>query len=226
MFLAKLTGSVRGQSVPNLAEGEPGQPIGINPRGDVCVAQGLPPKSELVRMGKTWTCTIATGSAFTFVATWPTTRAELVLYNGNPIGGPSLVMDSAFLTNITSQAAAQPYSLLGQLAQGAGASPAVASPTNDTAQLIYSRSGKFNYTGGVLRAVANTAFALANRWEILGNSAISPMTTNLGASIYVDLFGGFIVPPGAVMCFAGLAGTAAGTAILGATWHEVQLTLP
>lgn len=213
-------GVVRGTNRPSFTEGTP-VPEQLNGGGERIVTQGLPPKSELTRLGNTWTCSIATASAFTFVAVWPTTRAELVLYNNEPDGGKSYIVDSAFLVNITSQAAAQPFSLLAQLAPPKTA----AAPTSDANQLIYSRTGKPNYSGRALRAVANTAFAVANKWEIIGNAAVSPMTTNLGNSIYVDLYGGWVVPPAATFCLAGLAGTAAGTAICGVTWHEVQLAI-
>ena len=128
------------------------------------------------------------------------------------------MIDSAFLVNITSQAAAQPFSLLAQLV------PAPAAPTDDTAQLITSRSGKSNYGGNAKKAVAQTTM-IANNWELIGNAAVSPMTTNLGNGIYVDLYGGWIVRPGSMLGLAGLAGTAAGTAIIGVTWHEVMLNL-
>jgi hypothetical protein len=70
------------------------------------------------------------------VNAWPTTRAELVLYNGEPAGGKSYVIDSAFMADISSAAAAQSKALLAQLVAAATA------PTDDTAQLITSRSGR------------------------------------------------------------------------------------
>lgn len=196
-------------------------PFAVNNRGDHLVAQALPPKAELVRLGTTWTARIATGSAFTYVAAWPTTRAELVLYNGEAAGGKSYVIDSAWLYGVTSMAAAQPITLICQLV------PAVATvPANDTAQLITSRSGKANYTGNARRAVANTAAGqTTNLWEVIATSLVPSPTTNLGAAVYADLYGGFIVPPGGVFALNAVAGTAAGTAIIGVTWTEVQLTL-
>jgi hypothetical protein len=116
-------------------------------------------------------------------------------------------------------AAAQPMTLLGQLVAAATA------PTDDTNQLITSRAGKPNYGGKVKKAVANTTMGqLANKWEVLA-SAQPNMTTNLGAAVYQDLYGGFIVPPGGGFALAGVAGTAAGTAIIGVTWHEIVLDL-
>ena len=223
MFLAKLLGSCRRLILPDYAEGEPGQTIALNSRGEALVSQGLPERAELVRLGSSWGAQIPTGSAFTFVAAWPTTRAELVLFNGEPATGKSYVIDRCWLSNITSEAAAQPYSLLGQLVSRV---PALTAPTNNTAILKQALNGnKLAYTGNALLALANTSFCAANQWFPLGTGNESPMTTNLGASLEALCYGRYIVPPGAVFGLAGIAGTAAGTAILGVEWHEVQLPL-
>jgi hypothetical protein len=214
-------GNVRRTAVPDYNEGST-SPLGITARGEQLMVQALPPKAELVRLGNTFSVAIATGNAFTYVAAWPTTRAELVLHNGEAGGGKSYVIDSAFMVDITSAAAAQAKTLLGQLV------PSGAAPTDDTAQLFTSRSGRgvygATYPGRAKRAVANTAFAIANKWEVLA-SVVNPNTASIGSALVAELYGGWIVPPGGVLCLAGLASTAAGTAIIGVTWHEVQLPL-
>lgn len=217
MSLASLVkGWVRKYAASEYADGD--APVSMNPRGDVCVASALPLKSELTRMGNTWTCTIATGSAFTYVNAWPTTRAELVLFNGEPSGGKHYLVESAFMVDVTSAAAAQSKCLIGQLAL-----TGIAAPTDDTAQLIYSRSGKRAYSGQAKRAVANTAFCLANKWEILASVNGNANTASIATSCFADLYGGWIIPPGGCLGLAGVASTAAGTAIIGVSWSEVQL---
>lgn len=197
------------------------QSFASNNRGDHRVAQSLPPMTELARLGKTWTTKIATANAFTYVAAWPTTRAELVLYNGEAANGASYVIHTAWMYGITSMGAAQPITLIGQLVPVAGTVP-----TDDTAQLIVSRSGRGAYTGKAKRALANTAAGqVANQWEVLATSLVPSPTTNLGAAVLANLDGGWIVPPGGVLALAGIAGTAAGTAIIGVTWSEVVLNL-
>jgi hypothetical protein len=192
----------------------------MNTRGDLSVAAGLPPKSELVRYGNSWMTATPTANAFTYVAAWPTTRAELVLFNNEVGGGKAYMIDSAFVYGITSMGAAQPLTLIGQMV-----APGIAAPANNTALVITSRSGKPNYGGKALKAIANTAFALANAWEVLATSLVPAPTTNLGAAVQVELAGGFIVPPGGAFCLNAVAGTAAGTAIVGVVWHEVQIPL-
>jgi len=211
---------VRKLNVPGYADSAEIPPAG-NDRGEILLAQSLPERSELTRLGASWGAQIPTASAFPFVAAWPTTRAELVLNNGEPANGKSYIIDRCWMTNITSQAAAQPYSLLGQLAP---ANLGIAVATDNAAILRYQLAGKLKtYNGNAKLALANTAFALTNLWFILGNNVMSPMTTNLGGSLEVNVYGRYIVPPGAAFCLAGLAGTAAGTAICGCEWHEVQL---
>jgi hypothetical protein len=220
--LSGLLARVRKNSTLAYSEGDEKIPA-MNPRGELIVSAGLPDRSELVRLGSSWGAQIPTGSAFTFVNAWPTTRAELVLNNAEPAGGRTYIIDRVWMSNITSQAAAQPFSMLAQVAP---AVLAVAAAADNAAVLRQSLSGRIKgYNGNARLALANTAFALANQWFTLGNAAISPMTTNLGASIEAHVYGKYLVPPGAAFCVAGLAGTAAGTAICGVEWHEAQLDL-
>jgi hypothetical protein len=217
-MLAALVARVMGKSRPNYADGS-FAPV-MNPRGDISTAEGMPLKTEITRQGNTWTCCIATGSAFTYLNAWPTTRGELVLYNGD--SQLSYVIDSVFMVDITSAAAAQSKSMLAQLVPPGNIGTV---PTQDTTQLITSRSGRAAYGGAAIRAVANTAMGqTANRWEIVGSVTV-PNTASISAAIYEDLFGGWIVPPKGGIAFAGVASTAAGTAILGCTWHEILLPI-
>ena len=213
---------VRKIAVPSYSDGDEKIPA-MNDRGEILVSEGLPERAELVRQGNSWGAQIPTGSAFTFVNAWPTTRAELVLCNAESAGGKTYIIDRVWMTNITSQAAAQPFSILAQLAPVA---LAIAAATDNTAVLRQSLTGRVKtYSGRAALALANTAFALTNQWFTIGNAAVSPMTTNLGHSAEALVYGKYLVPPGAAFCIAGLAGTAAGTAICGVEWHECQLAV-
>jgi hypothetical protein len=193
-----------------------------NNRGDLAVAQALPSAADLVRLGASYQAVIASANAFTYVAALPTTRAELVLYNNAGVGGPSIVIDSAWMFNVSSQAAANPITLVVQNC----AAGLVAAPTDGTTTIVQtSLSGKtagLTRVGRALFALANTAFALANHWEVVAANAA---TATLGLSVTADLRGKYIVPPTGAFCLAGVAGTAAGTAVIGVVYHEVQLTL-
>ena len=211
----KLQAVVRRGSAADYAAGD-NYPV-MNNRGDVSVAQGLPSKTELSRLGR-WSVAIATGSAFTPVAAFPTTLANLVLYNGDST--KTFVVDTIWAVGITSIAAATSFTLLAQLSTAG-----VAAPTNDTAQLITSTSGHGTYAGNAKRAVANTAFAIANKWTVVGQSSGHPSTA-IGACAFADVFGGILIPPLSCLGVNLVASTAAGTAIQGIDWYELVLPLP
>lgn len=218
-YSTKIFGWVRKLYAQDYAEGE-GQ-LAINTRGDLSVVQGLPPRAELVRLGKSWNASIPTGSAFAPVAAWPTTLANIILYNGEPAGGKTYVIDRAWAAAITTIAAASSFALL---AQNVGNQPTVAAPANNAAVLKTSSNCRNNYDGNARLAIANSAFAIASQWDVIAAMAASP-SASIGASTYADLYGAYVVPPGGVFCLNVVASTAAGTMIQGLSWHEVQLPI-
>lgn len=215
--LQGLLGRVRKLIVPTYSDQDEKIPA-MNDRGELLVSPALLPKTELARLGQTWNVKIATASAFTHVAALPTTRAELVLFNGEAAGGKSYVIDSVWHLGITSMAAAGSVALLGQIVPNATA------PTDNTSQLITSRNGK-TYNGYAKRAVAQTTMT-ADKWELLASSnSGGGATAQIGLATIAELNGGWILKPGDMLGVNVVAGTAAGTAIMGITWHEVQLPI-
>jgi hypothetical protein len=220
--LSALLGRVRKLVVPTYGDATDNPPA-INDRGELLVSKVLPDRAEITRLGRTFTRAIPTGSAFTHVAAWPTTRAELVIQNGEAAGGKSYVFDSVWAANAaTSIAAASAYTLLGQIVN---ANPAPAAVTDNTAVLTWNRSGNGTFTSLSKAAVANTSYGVASKWEVLPAPSQAGAAASIGLAAYADLWGSWILPPGGIMLFNLVAGTATGTAILGATWHEVQLPI-
>lgn len=204
----------RGASAANYGDGA--NFAAMNNRGDVCVALSLPPKAELVRLGNTWDVRIASGSAFTHVAALPTTRYELALYNGDPT--KSYVIDQVYHLSVSSMAAAGSIAIIGQVVSG------IAALSDDTAQLITGRSGR-TYGGNAKRAVAGTTM-VANKWSLLATSnSGGGATAQIGLGSLAEINGGIILKPGDTFGVNVVAGTAAGTAIMGIVWHEVNLQL-
>lgn len=211
---AELQGNVRTTSREDLAAGV--QNVYLNNGGDVIVAQGLPPLAELARLGQGWSVRTPLANAFQPVAAMPTTLANIVLYNGHAT--KSLIISNVWAVTQTSIAAATSFSLLAQISNAG-----VAAPTDNTAALITSRSGKA-YGGSSKRAIANTAFAIADKWTCVGTSEGHPSTA-IGAGAFADLLGGWIVPPAACFCVNIVASTAGGTMIQGIDWFEAELDL-
>lgn len=210
-----INGLVRLGSIPNYNDGSTSQ-MAINTRGEQLQANAIPLKAEYVRMGNSWTCQIATGSAFTNVATMPTTRAELALYNGNANPGPTLVIDAIWCFSLTSITAAAGITLIYQVAASAAAL------TDDAAQLINSPVGK-PYGGLAKRAVAVTTMT-ANKWAVVGCSAAGP-AASIGHGVYAEINGGIQVRPGATLGLNAVVGTAVGTSLIGVAWHELILPI-
>ena len=205
---------IRGNDTQTYGSGST-TPWEANARGEGLVAQGVPSKTELASLGHTWNLSIATGSAFTHVAAMPTTLAELVLYNGEPGTGRHYVINSVWYVAISSIAAAANVTLLYQVG------PAIAAPTDDTAQLIWSPSGASNYGGAAKRSVSDTTFT-ANKWAALAASPAGA-AASIGLGIVAEVNGGIIIGPGASLGLNVVAGTAVGTAILGVNWSEVEM---
>lgn len=221
-----MLGLVRGGAVASYNEGQQATPA-VNPRGEWLVSQGLPERSELVRMGNSYSAQIALANAFTFVAALPTTRAELVVYNAAASGGKSLLIDRAWMLTTGAQTAAQHMVLLGQLSPS---TPVIAAPTDGTTTIVQTsllgnKGVALSRVGVAKFALANTAFALADHWAVLGQAFTTVATTNIGASVTADVYGRYIVTPGAAFCLAGLASGATGTAVIGVEYHEAQLQL-
>jgi hypothetical protein len=210
-----MFGVVRRGAVPDYNDGSTSQ-IGINPRGEQLIVRALPEKAEYTRLGNSWTCQIATASAFAPVATMPTTRAELALYNGNPNPGSTLVIDAIWYFALTSQAAATGATLIYQIV------PDAAVLTDASAHLISSPVGKV-YGGLVKRAVAVTTM-IANKWAVVGCSGTSA-AASIGHGVYAEIGGGIQVRPGATLGLNAVVGTAVGTALIGVSWHEIYLPI-
>lgn len=210
-----IYGFVREASIPDYGAGATSQ-IAINDRGELLVAQALPPKAEIARLGRTWSCTIPTGSAYTNVADMPTTRAELALYNGYATTGPTLVIDSVWFISLTSVTAAAGVTLIYQVA---GAAAAL---TDNTAILINSPVG-LTYGGLAKRALAVTTMT-ANKWAALA-SAPAGAAASIGLGVVAQVDGAIQVRPGATLGLNAVIGTATGTSLIGVAWHEVQLPI-
>ena len=105
MAIASLIARVCGKFRPNLADGN--NVVCQNPRGDLSLAQGLPERTELVRMGQSYSAQIPAGSAFTLLITIPTTRAELALQNAAATDSNIvLVIERFWVKAVTSMASA------------------------------------------------------------------------------------------------------------------------
>lgn len=206
------TFEVRGNSRDEYGAGSDSDAL-ITKGGEQIVAQGLPHKLELSRLGTRWNMTIPTGSAFPNVAAMPTTRAELALYNGETSGGKSYVIDRITFLSLTDVTAAAAATIVWQVG-------APAALTDNTAVLINSPLGMV-YNGRGLRAMAVTTM-VANKWT-LAESENTGAAKTIGMGIVAEVAGEIVVRPGFTLGVNVVVGTATGTSLMGISWVEVDL---
>jgi hypothetical protein len=216
-MLASLVARVLGRSRPNYGDGS-FAPY-MNPRGDLSVAHGLPERTELVRMGASYSAQIPAASAFTLLITIPTTRAELALQNAAPLDSNIvLVIERFWVKAVTSMASACALTPLSQLVV-----PGTTLVADNAAVLRTSLSGRGNYSGVGTLCIASTATGcLTDKWNH-HESAFVSATTNIAATKEVNCYGKYLVPPGGNFSMNAQESVSGGTAIMGVEWHEALL---
>jgi hypothetical protein len=215
-MLMKIAGRVRGLFAGNYPENREDEQFHLNTRGDQLVAQALPEQTEIVRLGESWQVILSSGVAP--LTALPTTTAGLTLWNGEPAGGKSYVMDSVAVyegvVDATQSNMSTVFVMLGK--------PPV-TPPSDAALVIRSLSGR-TY-GGRARTVAGGT-VVNDGWFPCGTSAPAAAAAAGSAWKVIDwpLRGMYVVPPGGSFNahVAKVAATAAQCFIC-MRWHEVQL---
>lgn len=185
----------------------------VNSRGDSLVALGLPPLAEVVRMGESYG--VVQASAVAPVVALPTATAQVSLWNGEPDGGKSYVIDSVFATVVVSAGAATGIGLAGMLNKGRVSAMTADLTPFGLAGHAYAGKGKVDLAATVVD----------DGWHPIGNSVVGP-ASQIGLNVDVKVNGLYIVPPGGAFSIAALANTVTTITVkMGIRWHEVQLDL-
>lgn len=209
---AKLMALVR--ATADLVRKDQGEstPLIANSRGDLQIAQALPPRAELVRMGRSWLCRATTPVAP--VTALPTTTAQLTIYNGEPDDGAPYLIDVLLGVITTSAAAATGYGFAACMHVG---KPATVLTDGGLAKR--SLSGRPASQTKARLAVGQTV--VDDGWFPVGDAVIGP-ANNLGMAKWQVLDGLIIVPPGHTFSMAQMANTGASiVGVCGMVWHEV-----
>lgn len=188
------------------------------------VALSAAPYREVTRMGRAFQ--ITTTTAVAAAAAIPSTTGGLSLYNGEPDGGRSYVIDFISANGVATAAAAghaQLLALIGQVRE--------ALPTNSAliAKKLNGLGGGTNDTRArtILTGTALPAgTGIAADWFPVGAGLERAAAASLpGQGLYWEANGRVIVPPGRYFSMQVLADTAGSTFQLCIAWHEVQLLL-
>jgi hypothetical protein len=196
----------------------------------VCVAEGLPSKAELVRLGNSYWAEAAVNTQPLTTLPTQANGCNVYLCNGEPPGGKSYIVDTVAFRYGTSSGVIQVAAVFGHLF---GANPFPTSifvnpPTNNST--IFSLSGKASYAGrGFVHTVGGGDGSPADEGfqHAIVQSPVSANTNTATFTLTKDVYGRYIVPPqGAfgtspVASFSSLSGTGR----IFVLWHEVQLSI-
>ena len=189
-------------------------PAAGDAQGNALVAYGAAPYQNLTRRSEGWS--VMNTAALAALVVRPSTVAQLTLWNGEPYGGKSYVMDRAFAHMLVSAATEGRFGMwLTVHPQG------MAKPTADITA-IKGYSGRSSYGG---EAVVDTgATVLDDGWFIWGAGNHSETSDNLpGSHMAVNLEGRLLVPPQGGISLQMVAQTVTSTFTSGFSWYEVQL---
>lgn len=185
-----------------------------NQLGEQLVAIGLPRGAEMVRKGNAW-ATMAT-SAVAGLVVRPSTAAAFELFNGNNVGGKSLIIDQIFTFNLVSTNVIEGFSLWAQVT-------APKSAPSSASLVVRGSSGK-PYTGSSVNAVATTVidsgwFPWTNAYQ-KGAGGVVPF-----GAVIAEVDGRLIVPPQCSLCLHVVSSLVGQTFTSGARWYEETISL-
>jgi len=174
------------------------------------VAQLLPPRTELSRLGYGWQ--VMNTSALAAVVVRPSTVAGLTLYNGS--SDKVYVIDRVGAFNLVTTDAVHDWSLWGCVHQS------MTAPTADITAIK-------GYAGGTYEgdAIVDTgATVVDNGWFIMdtaGSKVGNPGTTTPGTAIVCDTDGRFLVPSGGGFSVNVVASLVGDTFTHMISWYEI-----
>lgn len=191
------------------------QTLDLNAGGDFLVAQGLPERTEIVRMGYSFAAQIPAANAFTLLITIPTTLAEFSLQNASPT--KSYIIDRFWIKAVTSMASAGWLTPLSQLVK-----PGTTLVANNAAILRTNLAGSVNTDSAQICIASTATGCLTDKWNHHQGVNVSP-TTNIATCVEVLCYGRYIVPPSGSFNINVQESVSGGTGICGVEWHEVAL---
>jgi len=226
MNAAKIFGKIRGIDADcSLGIDCEEEQIELTGQAEQVYAQGSAPYQEITRQGRTYWCNTGSAPVASVIAI-PTTAAGFSIFNNEPDGGKSYIIDQVWML-ITAQANASipQAALVGCLGQVREAAPAdlkaatVIQKTTNAGTKLDSRA-RINLA---VALPATTGFA--GNWFPIGTNSNACVTTLPGWQKVVDLQGMYIVAPGRYFALHCVSSVVAVTCNWGITWTEKYLCL-
>ena len=176
------------------------------------------------RIGRSFWVANAIGTPVSAVTAIPTTAHMLALYNNEPDGGRSYVINYVWVHNVAVTAVTIFHAgIIGLLGQVREAIPTNAAPVVKNAN----SGGKLDTRARTI--IGGTALpagtGLAANWMPLSTTFHNKVVTLPGHGAYVPIDGRIIVPPGRYFAVHVLASITTNTYIAGIGWTEKNLVL-
>ena len=185
--------------------------------GNLLVATGLPPYTEVARQGKLWSVIQTTATAALVVR--PSTVAAITVWNGEGSGGKSYIIDRLFTNNLVG---------LGNAEFGLWACIHPAGMTKPTADIAASATNLVSGRGTLYSGLATVdvgATVVDNGWFPWGMMGSTITVTTPGGVISALVEGRLVVPPQGAISLQVTATAVGATFCSGVSWIEEQLTL-
>jgi hypothetical protein len=219
----KLLGKVRGLNTDQVEEpGAEEIQFALTAQAEQLVAHGAQWNQENVRQGRAFWVANAIGTPVAALTAIPTTAAALAIYNNEPDGGRSYVIDYVWCFNVAVTAVTQFHAgMIGCLGEVREAIPTAGAPVIKNA----CGSGKLDTRCRPIIAGMGAGSGLAANWFPMGPTWKSSVVTLPGLAMIVPVEGRVIVPPGRYFGVAVLSSITTHTYICGIGWTEKQLIL-
>jgi hypothetical protein len=213
------------EGIDSEAPGSDARDVTMTQQLELLMAQGAAPYREIVKPGRAFQT--HTAAAIGAVVAVPTTAHMLALYNAEPDGGRSYVIDWLAATNVVSTAVASQAQLLANVGQEREASPTDAALAITKMNGLGPAAGSDTRAKTILNATALSAVqGIAANWFPVGPSVGKPGAAGTpGYGLWAAVDGRIIVPPGRFLAIHVLANVVGETFLAYVGWHEVKLDL-
>jgi hypothetical protein len=198
----------------------------LNPFNEQFVAQGGASYENIVASGRAFEINTGMTTALDLAAVIliPTTAVMLAIYNNEPEGGRSYVIDRVTATHTTAAASLSHASIIGVLGTTRVAAPTDATPAG-ALRALNGMGGTDTRVRSVVATTIDAVTGVAANWMVLSDSRAVGVTSLPSVSIVGDIDGRIIVPPGryfGIHVFASAVGHEFNGSI---QWHERVLAL-
>jgi len=216
----KMLGKIRGLNTDEFqTPGDEEVEVAVTSMGEQLITNAVAPGVEVSRIGRAFK--VNTTSSVASVIALPTTAVTIALYNNEPDGGRSYIIDQVFAMFTTNSAAIDTVGIIGCLGQVREAIPA------NSALVVQNLIGGTKLDTRARTIIGGTALpgttGFAGQWFPIGSSVAAAVTSLPGFQQTVDVQGRFIVMPGRYFALHTLGTVITISAQVGLIWHEKYL---